>query len=95
MLIKIFKFVFILLLYQSPLYSKTKTLNDFNSRYLSNYFSGIVTSIIFSGTNTRYKIKIKDTVLESSVQSVGKKEISENDEVFIHLPEEKIWGMND
>jgi hypothetical protein len=29
------------------------------------------------------------------VQSVGKKEISENDEVFIHLPEEKIWGMND
>ena len=42
MLIKIFKFVFILLLYQSPLYSKTKTLNDFNSRYLSNYFSGIV-----------------------------------------------------
>jgi len=26
---------------------------------------------------------------------VGKKEISQNDEVFIHLPEEKIWGMND
>jgi ABC-type Fe3+/spermidine/putrescine transport system ATPase subunit len=63
--------------------------------FKQNYFSGIVTSIIFSGTNTRYKIKIKDTVLESSVQSVGKKEISENDEVFIHLPEEKIWGMND
>ena len=63
--------------------------------FKQNYFSGIVTSIIFSGTNTRYKIKIKDTVLECSVQSVGKKEISENDEVFIHLPEEKIWGMND
>jgi len=28
--------------YQSPLYSKSKTLNDFNSRHLSNYFSGIV-----------------------------------------------------
>ncbi len=68
--------------------SKTNTFKQ-------NYFSGIVTSIIFSGTNTRYKIKIKDTVLECSVQSVGKKEISENDEVFIHLPEEKIWGMND
>jgi len=27
---------------QSPLYSKSKTLNDFNSRNLSNYFSGIV-----------------------------------------------------
>jgi ABC-type Fe3+/spermidine/putrescine transport system ATPase subunit len=63
--------------------------------FKQNYFLGIVTSIIFSGTNTRYKIKIKDTVLECSVQSVGKKEISENDEVFIHLPEEKIWGMND
>ena len=27
---------------QTPLYSKSKTLNDFNSRNLSNYFSGIV-----------------------------------------------------
>ena len=42
MLIKFFKFVLVLLLYQSPLYSKSKSLNDFNSRYLSNYFSGIV-----------------------------------------------------
>jgi len=42
MLIKLFKFVLILLLYQSPLYSKSKTFNDFNLRYLSNYFSGIV-----------------------------------------------------
>ena len=42
MLIKFFKLVLILLFYQSPLYSKSKTLNDFNSRYLSNYFSGIV-----------------------------------------------------
>ena len=42
MLIKFFKFILIILLYQSPLYSKSKTLNDFNSRYLSNYFSGIV-----------------------------------------------------
>ena len=42
MLIKLFKFVLILLLYQNPLYSKSKTLNDFNLRFLSNYFSGIV-----------------------------------------------------
>ena len=42
MLIKFFKLVLILLFYQSPLYSKSKTLNNFNSRYLSNYFSGIV-----------------------------------------------------
>ena len=42
MLIKFFKFALILLFYQSPLYSKNKNLNDFNSHYLSNYFSGIV-----------------------------------------------------
>jgi tetratricopeptide (TPR) repeat protein len=42
MLIKFFKLVLIILLYQSPLYSKSKTLNDINSRDLSNYFSGIV-----------------------------------------------------
>ena len=42
MLIKFLKFTLILLLYQNPLYSKNKTLNDFNSHHLSNYFSGIV-----------------------------------------------------
>ncbi|WP_415322923.1 tetratricopeptide repeat protein [Candidatus Pelagibacter sp. Uisw_127] len=42
MLIKFFKFALILLFYQGPLYSKNKTLNDFNSKHLSNYFSGIV-----------------------------------------------------
>ena len=34
--------IIILLLYQSPLYSKSNSLNNFNSKYLSNYFSGIV-----------------------------------------------------
>jgi tetratricopeptide (TPR) repeat protein len=42
MLIKFFKLILILLFYQSSLYSKSKTLNDFNSSHLSNYFSGIV-----------------------------------------------------
>ena len=43
MLIKFFKFgLILLLLHQSPLYSKSKTLNDFNSHHLINYFSGIV-----------------------------------------------------
>jgi len=42
MLVKFFKIALILLFYQSPLYSKTKTLNDFNLYHLSNYFSGIV-----------------------------------------------------
>jgi tetratricopeptide (TPR) repeat protein len=42
MLIKFFKFALILLFYQSPLYSKSKILNDFNTQHFSNYFSGIV-----------------------------------------------------
>ena len=42
MLIKFFKIALILLFYQNPLYSKSKTLKDFNSQHLSNYFSGIV-----------------------------------------------------
>ena len=42
MLTKFFKFILIIVLYQGPLYSKNKTLNDFNTHYLSNYFSGIV-----------------------------------------------------
>jgi len=42
MLIKFLKFALILLFYQSPLYSKSKNLNDFNSRQLSSYFSGII-----------------------------------------------------
>ena len=42
MLIKFLKFVLIILFYQSPLYSKSKILNDFNSHDLSDYFSGVV-----------------------------------------------------
>ncbi len=43
MLNKKFKIILILLLlYQSPLLSKSNTFNDFNSRNLSKYFSGIV-----------------------------------------------------
>jgi len=42
MLTKFYKCVIILILYQSTLYSKSKILNEFNSPYLSNYFSGIV-----------------------------------------------------
>ena len=30
------------LLYQTPLYSKSASFNEFNSRDLSNYFSGII-----------------------------------------------------
>ena len=43
MLIKKIKFILIfLILYQSPLYSKSTTLNKLNTKNLSNYFSGII-----------------------------------------------------
>ena len=43
MLKKLIKLVFIFgLFYQTPIYSKSTSFNDFNSRDLSNYFSGII-----------------------------------------------------
>ena len=43
MLNKLIKLIIVLgVLYQTPLYSKSASFNDFNSRDLSNYFSGIV-----------------------------------------------------
>jgi len=43
MLKKLIKLLFIFgLFYQTPIYSKSTSFNDFNSRDLSNYFSGII-----------------------------------------------------
>ncbi len=43
MFLKFLKLVLLIFIsYQTPLYSKSTTFNDFNSRDLSNYFSGIV-----------------------------------------------------
>ena len=43
MISKIFKIIlFLVLFYQTPVYSKSTSFNDFNSRDLSNYFSGII-----------------------------------------------------
>ena len=43
MLNKLIKlFVFICIFYQSPGYSKSASFKEFNSRDLSNYFSGII-----------------------------------------------------
>ena len=66
--------------------------NSFKSK---NTFKGTVNSIIFSGTHTRYKIQILEKKLECSMQSLGIKNINQNDEIYICLPEDKIWGMNE
>ena len=43
MLNKLSKLIVILLaVYQTPVYSKSASFNEFNSRDLSNYFSGII-----------------------------------------------------
>ena len=43
MISKILKIILLLALsYQTPVYSKSTSFNDFNSRDLSNYFSGII-----------------------------------------------------
>ena len=93
MLIKLFKFVLILLFYQGPLYSKSNSLNDFNSRHLSNYFSGIVayenndndqalkffksSKYLIKKHNTYLKNYINTLVLEGKVQQATN-EIKQN-----------------
>jgi len=77
MLVKFFKLFLILLLYQSPLYSKNNSLNDFNARYLSNYFSGIVayenldnTEALKFFNSSKILIKQHDAYLERLVFSL-------------------------
>ena len=77
MLIRLFKFVLILLFYQSPLYPKSKTLNDFNLRHLSNYFSGIVASENKDNTkalkffqSSKYLIKKHNSYLKKYVYAL-------------------------
>ena len=74
---KFFKFFLILLLYQSPLYSKSKTLNDFNSRHLSNYFSGIIaydnsdnSKALKFFKSSKYLIKQHNSYLESYINAL-------------------------
>jgi tetratricopeptide (TPR) repeat protein len=89
MLIKFFIFVLIILFYQSPLYSKSKGLNDFNSGYLSNYFSGIIAyenSDNFQALkffkSSKSLIKLHDSYLENYTLSLvleGKVEQAANE----------------
>ena len=89
MLIKLFKFVLILLLYQSPLYSKSKTLNDFNLLYLSNYFSGIVAyenqdnfKALKFFKSSKFLIKQHNSYLERYIYSLvleGKVQLASNE----------------
>ena len=62
---------------QSPLYSKSKTLNDFNSRHLSNYFSGVVahnnnddSQALKFFKSSRYLIKKHNSYLENYIYAL-------------------------
>ena len=77
MLIKFFKFALILIFYQSPLYSKNKTLNNFNSHNLSNYFSGIVayknndnSQALKFFKSSKHLIKQHDSYLENYIYTL-------------------------
>ncbi len=81
---KFLKLVIIILLsYQTPLYSKSATFNEFNSRHLSNYLSGIVafenrdnsaalkffnlTKILINKHDSHLKRYVNSLVLENKV----------------------------
>ena len=55
----------------------------------------MIKSVIFSGTHTRYKIIVNDLELECSLQSVGLQDIKTDDTIYVHLPSDKIWAMNE
>ena len=62
---------------QSPLYSKSKTLNDFNSHHLSNYFSGVVahnnnddSKALKFFKSSRYLIKKHNSYLENYIYAL-------------------------
>ena len=76
-LLKFFKFVLILLFFQTSLYSKNKTLNDFNSQHLSNYFSGLVayenndnTKALKFFRSSKYLIKKHNSYLENFIKTL-------------------------
>jgi tetratricopeptide (TPR) repeat protein len=77
MVIRFFKFLIVILLFQNPLYSKNNSLNDINSHYLSNYFSGIVAydnnnnpeALNFFKTS-KYLIKNHDSYLKRYIYSL-------------------------
>jgi len=77
MLIKFFKYALILLFYQGPLYSKSKTLNEFNSHHLSSYFSGIVayennnnSKALKFFKSSKYLIKHHNSYLENYIYTL-------------------------
>ena len=77
MLIKFLKFALIIQFYQSPLYSKSKSLNDFNSHHLSNYLSGIVafdnndnSQALKFFKSSKYLIKQHNSYLESYIYAL-------------------------
>ena len=97
MLIKLFKFLLILLFCQSPLYSKSNTLNDFNTLHLSNYFSGIVayenndnSQALKFFQSSKYLIKQHNSYLESYIYTLvleGRVQQATN-EIKINLTED-------
>ncbi len=66
-----------------------------NNDFKDNSFKGLIKSVIFSGTHTRYKVIVKSLELECSLQSVGLQDINEDDDIYVHLPSDKIWAMNE
>ena len=78
MFFKVLKLALIITIsYQTPLFSKSATFNEFNSRDLSNYFSGIIAYENKDNTNalkyfnlTRVLINKHDNYLKRYVNSL-------------------------
>ncbi|MBN1536696.1 MAG: ABC transporter ATP-binding protein [Anaerolineales bacterium] len=66
---------------------------DQEYRHMENCISGCIQSCLFSGTHTRLKIKVGETVLELATEATAQDVFPEGEKIRVYLPPEKLWGF--
>jgi ABC-type Fe3+/spermidine/putrescine transport system ATPase subunit len=59
----------------------------------SNIAMGRITSHVYMGTHTRYKVKVKDEVFQVVADPQSIKNFKEGDEVNLRFAPEKVWAL--
>ena len=94
--------VTLIIFYQTPLYSKSASFNEFNSRDLTNYFSGIIafenrdnSDALKFFNASRVLLDKHDLYLKRYVYSlVLENKVAEAINIIIHLKIKKFYLIN-
>ena len=54
----------------------------------------VVLAVVAEGLKPMQKLNVANEKRQNILQSVGINNIKENDKIYVHLPKNKIWGMN-